>query len=166
MIGRVGITGITTTPHLHFQIDRGEAPFHPYWPFTSQDLRNAGGLSFFDGINSGLGKEEAEKYTINPMDFLQAYLTTNPTPSIAVTTAQPVAAKTTIASSIETVTPVCGKKRFPDVDENTIFGQAMYAITDASCLFQGRTAFDARENISRKEALMIIMKSLDIKPIP
>ena len=42
MLGRVGITGITTTPHLHFQIDTEDAPFHPYWPFSTADAQKAG----------------------------------------------------------------------------------------------------------------------------
>ena len=72
MIGRVGMSGITTTPHLHIQIDTEEAPYHPYWPFTSADSR-AAGLSFFDSINAGLGKEAAQKYSIHPMDFINTY---------------------------------------------------------------------------------------------
>jgi murein DD-endopeptidase MepM/ murein hydrolase activator NlpD len=73
MLGRVGITGITTTPHLHFQIDTGDAPFHPYWHFTSQEAKTAG-LSFYEAVNTGLGKEKAIKYTIHPMTFLHTYL--------------------------------------------------------------------------------------------
>lgn len=70
IIGRVGMTGITTTPHLHFQIDTSDAPFHSYWPYSFQDLRNLG-IDFFEAVNLGLGKENAMKYTVHAMEFVQ-----------------------------------------------------------------------------------------------
>lgn len=68
-IGEVGNTGTATTPHIHFQIDNDEAPWHPYWPFSFSEM-NAQGLSFFEAVNAGLGKENVKKYTINPMDWI------------------------------------------------------------------------------------------------
>ncbi|MCK9271990.1 peptidoglycan DD-metalloendopeptidase family protein [Candidatus Gracilibacteria bacterium] len=70
VLGKVGMTGITTTPHLHFQIDKKASPFHPYWPFTFADA-SALGLDFFGAINVGLGKENAIEYTVHPMEFVQ-----------------------------------------------------------------------------------------------
>ncbi len=73
MIGRVGISGITTTPHLHIQIDTEDAPFHPYWPFSSTDSRSAG-LGFFESVNAGIWKENWLKYSIHPMNFINSFL--------------------------------------------------------------------------------------------
>ncbi len=72
-----GETGFATTPHVHFQIDRVEAPWHPFWPFTFQEQTTAG-LDFVGAINAGLGKEKSLQYTINPMMFVQKYLTGAP----------------------------------------------------------------------------------------
>lgn len=57
-IGTVGMTGNTSGPHLHLQIDRGEAneDYHTiYWP-TSLPT-----------------KQEANRFCINPISFIQQY---------------------------------------------------------------------------------------------
>lgn len=46
VLGKVGMTGITTTPHLHFQIDKSTSPFHLYWPYSFREAADLG-LDFF-----------------------------------------------------------------------------------------------------------------------
>ncbi len=75
-IALVGKTGTATTSHLHFQIDNSDAPWHPFWPFTWQESSDAG-LSFFEAVNAGLGKDRAMTTTINPMLYVQKYLDGN-----------------------------------------------------------------------------------------
>ena len=70
ILGKVGLSGITTTPHLHLQIDNDEAPFQPYWPFTFDDA-NAAGMSFFDGVSNGLNQNLIDIYSVDPMDFIE-----------------------------------------------------------------------------------------------
>lgn len=72
MIGTVGMTGTATTNHLHFQIDRHEAPWHLYWPFTSAEANQVGG--FWAAINTGLNQQKIFENTINPMKYVQKYL--------------------------------------------------------------------------------------------
>lgn len=70
VLWKVWMTWITTTPHLHFQIDKKVAPFHPYWPFTFKEASDLN-LDFFWWVNFWLWKENAIAYTINPMEFIQ-----------------------------------------------------------------------------------------------
>lgn len=90
-----GDTGFATTPHIHFQLDRDDAPWHPFWAFTFQE-QAAAGLDFVGAINAGLGREKALQYTLNPMSFVQAHLNVTPTPSTVVT---PVPAPTPVPVS-------------------------------------------------------------------
>lgn len=68
-----GETGTATTPHVHFQIDNDEAPYHPFWPFTWQEA-SAAGLDFFSAVNAGLGVENAKLTTVNPVMYVQKYM--------------------------------------------------------------------------------------------
>lgn len=96
-IGTVGNTGIATTYHLHFQIDKKEAPFHPYWPFTFAEAKTAG-LDFMSGVDSGLNKDRVAQYTINPFTWIKANsaFTGSATTTSTTTTTAPVSTNTNV----------------------------------------------------------------------
>ncbi|EKE28155.1 MAG: S-layer protein [uncultured bacterium (gcode 4)] len=62
-------SGNSTWEHLHFQIDTWNAPFHPYWPFKLSEA-NALWLGFFEAVNKWLWIDNAKKYSINPLVYL------------------------------------------------------------------------------------------------
>lgn len=69
LIGKTWNTWNSFWEHLHFQIDRVEAPFHSYWPFTWAEAK-AAWVGFSDWVNLWLWKDKAKMYTINPLVYL------------------------------------------------------------------------------------------------
>ena len=62
-------TWISYWEHLHFQIDKAEAPFHAYWPYDWNDVKNAW-VTFSEWVNLKLWIDKAKLYTINPLVYL------------------------------------------------------------------------------------------------
>ncbi len=188
IIGKVGTTGITTTPHLHFQIDTENAPFHPYFPFTSAE-RQAAGMSFLQAISRGLGKERAMKYTIHPYNFVNTHLNgvrNTPTTktithnkkleNITSYTEKPnqkhnrklenivqfsnkKPVKSKVAGKIYTPNETTCQKIYNDINQNSKLWQEILHLQDKYCLFRARSdAFLSEKQLSRGEAMRIVMR--------
>ncbi len=175
MIWRVGMTGIATTPHLHIQIDTGDAPFHPYWPFSTSDSRTAW-LWFYDSVNAGLGKDKALLYSIHPMNFINTYLWGNigeafsSAPSKVDKNITPLSTdspkeETVIASYLSIAPENCSKKRYSDVAEKGQLWKILYPLIDKKCLFQENSwTFGPKNTVTRKDAIVTLMRYYGVEP--
>lgn len=74
VIARSGETGLASGPHLHFQIDTEDAPYHPYWPFTAQEA-SANHMTYMQAVNAGLNQSQAALYTASPIILVQSFAT-------------------------------------------------------------------------------------------
>ncbi len=175
LIWRVGMTGFTTTPHLHLQVDNESAPFYPYWPFTLTEAATAG-YSFFDGVDAGLNQDLIAKYSVDPIDFVknatgietptQTTTTTLPTQKTPIETTPTPTEPVQIEKPIET-TPTAGTNTwaFPDVPTTHKNYTAISYLAKKGVIsgFSNGT-FGPDKLVTRSEILGIVLKALDIAP--
>ena len=170
ILWRTWMSGIATTPHLHFQIDTTDAPFHPYWPFSTNDSRESG-LGFYESVNVWLGKENAERYSIHPLNFVHMYLgwiNTSPTPTQNINTST---VQWTVVANKAPIVKVasykswdgCQKSRFEDVNTNSPLGKMLYNLVDNKCIFQEEGKFNPKKNVTQRDALITLMQYYNIE---
>lgn len=181
-----GASGTATTPHVHFQIDNDLAPWHPFWPFSWQEISEAG-LDFFSAINAGFGKESAATTTINPLAYVQKYMDGGATYSDPITEGpeassyveepaieepvveEPVVTEPVVETPIEEVAPVVEESPvveevndllFSDVPENHPHYEAIVYLANAG-IIQGYDdgTFRPDQTVNRVEALKFILES-------
>lgn len=178
VIGKCGNTGNvsgSTGEHLHFQMDRSEAPFHPYWSFSFAEA-SAAGLGFFEAVNKGLGIENARKYTVNPLVYLdqvEVYDETPSSPDIPVAS-NPVVSSVLVASIENPVhsipspaentpvqpTPVKSSTQaysnFTDVPSNHPYAGAINFLKEKNIVAGNNGQFSPDDSITRAELLKMV----------
>jgi hypothetical protein len=73
VIAPVSNTGTATTYHLHFQIDKADSPWHPYWPFSTSEA-SAAGYNFWSAVSAGVGKSNVYAYTVDPFPWIYEHM--------------------------------------------------------------------------------------------
>jgi hypothetical protein len=149
-IGKTWNTWNSTWEHLHFQIDRSTAPFHPYWPFTFKDSTDAW-LGFFEAVNRGLWIDNARKYTVNPLVYLDKVSQSKGN----IWTAKPVTPSFSFAPK---------SKHFSDVSDNADAIDYLYDRWVTKWYWDW--TFRPESNITRAELLIMSFVFAKITPTP
>jgi Peptidase family M23/S-layer homology domain len=150
-IGKTGNTGMSTGEHLHFQIDRESAPFHPYWPFSFKEARDLG-LGFMEAVNRGLGIENARKHTVNPLVFLDT--ATNSLSSTSTPSVPPKVIEATVTPSvIRTASVSTPSTGFSDVNRNHPHATAISFVYQKGIVTGQGGKFYPERSVSRAEIL-------------
>ncbi len=158
LIGRVGLTDYTTTPHLHLQVDNEDAPFYPYWPFTLTEAAEAG-YSFLEWVDAGLNQDLIEKYSVDPIHFIQnatsvewAMNSAPEKPEYTIEKEKPITVSTTPGT-------------FSDVPYyHSYYNSISYFARRKIIKGFDDGTFRSEASVTRSELLGIVLKSLDIAP--
>ncbi len=98
-LGTAGKTGFAVGSHLHFSLEKADAPQHPYWNFTGAEAR-AAGLTTTQAVDAGLFRERGLQYTVHPLLYIQAHRIGRPTVAQASSSKSSVARALTAAERI------------------------------------------------------------------
>lgn len=164
IVGKVGMSGITTTPHLHLQIDNDDAPFQPYWPFTFDDA-NAAGVSFFDGVSNGLNQDLIDLYSVDPIDFIEHAVAVDGQPKTAVQVndlprEQSIPAKTVVPVKNQIKNTVTS---FSDVSsDNKYYNAITYFAKKKVISGYDDGLFRSEKTVTRSELLGMTLNALGI----
>lgn len=163
VIGTTGNTGLSFWEHLHFQIDRKEAPFHAYWPYSSQETRKLG-ITFSQWVNIGLWKEKAMLYTVNPLVYLDAIEEErNKWWGVLQTQAQTKPNNTENVQNPPTAEQQKEPFPFKDIQENDELAPYLLELTKKGALhLRNDGLFFPNNFISRVEALKILFVSQNV----
>jgi murein DD-endopeptidase MepM/ murein hydrolase activator NlpD len=174
LIGRVGMTGMTTTPHLHIQIDNEWAPFYPYWPFDYNQAAEAG-MDMFEAVDAWLNQDLILKYSVDPLDFI-THATTIDGPSVASerteyiwnrNTKSQTQAKKIVPDTISITSQSSGviiKNYFSDVtSSHEYFNAITYLYKKGVLKWYKDGTFGPEKTINRAELLSIMMDVFELK---
>lgn len=165
IIGKSWNTGNSTGEHLHFQIDTGDALFHPYWPFTFKEASEAW-FGFFEAVNNWLWIDNARKYTINPLVYLDNVSrfkwNKNNLPIIEEEKVKPIEENKTITHNLSSNNFQTKSKYFNDVSDNIEEIDFLYEKWVTKWYSDG--TFRPNSNISRAELLIMVYKFAGINP--
>ncbi len=185
-IGTTGSTGNSTGEHLHFQIDRSTAPFHPYWPFTSAEA-SAAGYGFFAAVNAGLGLDKARSNTVNPLVYLDRVAGLGgvaPSLGSVITASTPTASNVVVATADTAIDPISSSRTdtssdvviapigsvadssehdtlvsssgFSDVPDSHSYHHAIVSLKDRGIVSGTNGRFYPDNNVSRVELLKMV----------
>lgn len=151
----------STWEHLHFQIDRKEAPFFPYWPFSFTEAQEMW-MWFFEAVNFWLWRENWIKFTINPLVYLDKIKSANWEKSTEVVDSieEPDVISTPITTSVDETTPIevipTKSQYFDDVTE--YIKEIDYLVWEDIINGYADWTFRPNANITRQELLWMVLK--------
>ena len=155
IIGETGMSGMATAPHLHFQIDREDAPFHPYWPFTWKDLQGTNISSYFEAVKQGINQDRAKKFTVHPMNLVSSNLNYNIEDTHLIVSADP-----TFISTPDEVTHTSAPAKVVEKKENP---KTNHIIDDTQAVIIQKPTYTERKTSSGRRTRLLNGENIKVE---